>query len=167
MEINSRTLPNLYPNINSIEGKVVQFITDYVNNGQSARGLSRALGIDRKTVAAILEELQDTELYKHTLDNIEAETSGFGDVSFGSTIFQRYETELNNIDKLIQTATDPKTKVSFMRVKHNLLRDQLKAMLILQRSNGLSADDKNAKLINKMFDDILEEAKGIESGKLH
>ncbi len=54
-----------------------------------------------------------------------------------------------------------------MRVKHNLLRDQLKAMLILQRSNGLSADDKNAKLINKMFDDILEEAKGIESGKLH
>ena len=157
MEINSKTLPTLYINIPSIEGKALQFLSDYLRNGQSARAMARELSIDRKTVAAILGELEDSPLWERAMAAVKNELGGFEATDFGNTLFQRYETEIKNLDKCIEQATDLKTKVSFMRVKHAVMRDELKAMLFFNSNNRSEATVKSENLLNKVFNDIIEE----------
>lgn len=131
MELKSRSLYTLYPEVKTIEGKALKFLQEYASVGNSQRAMSRMVGISPTTVVNIFEELKSTEIYDLHQQQMDAEIQGFKDLKFESTIFSRYEAEINRLEKMINSTTDLKLKNQLIKTKHGMLRDQLKTFVIL------------------------------------
>lgn len=159
MELKSRTLYSLYPDVQTIEGKALKFLQDFASVGHSQRAMGRTVGISATTVASIFEELKSTEIYTLHQQQMEQEIQGFKDLKFESTIFSRYEAEIQRLEGMINSTTDIKLKNQLIKTKHGMLRDQLKTFVILHTR----PKEESSEQFSPSMQHVLEKAKAFNT----
>lgn len=156
IHIESTALKKLFPEHNHLRDKAIEFLRVCFSCGWSFRGAARKLGIHHLTVKNILEELKFTDLYAKFLKEIKKEIQGFFDDRFVKTLFDRYEAEYNYLSKKIAEIDDDRLKKEYLRLKHQIMRDQLKAAFIAKSSKEIADSDLDK--FDKSMDDVYNEA---------
>ena len=89
------------------------------------------------------------------MSKVEDTVKSFADGDFSSTIFQRYETALQELDAKIKNATsknDDRLVIQYYKLKLTVLKDQLRASLT---STG---QEKTQNYLNKAIESLQDEA---------
>ena len=148
-------LNQLFPEEVDYNKKMWKFLESCYSNGWVLRATGRQLSIDHKTVKNILDSCKETETYKIFMSKVEDTVKSFADGDFSSTIFQRYETALQELDGKIKNATcknDDRLVIQYYKLKLTVLKDQLRASLT---STG---QEKTQNYLNKAIESLQDEA---------
>ena len=89
------------------------------------------------------------------MSKVEDTVKSFADGDFSSTIFQRYETALQELDAKIKTATsknDDRLVISYYKLKLAVLKDQLRASLTS------TTQENTQNYLNKAIETLQDEA---------
>ena len=119
---------------------------------------AKELNIDHKTVKNILESVKDSSVYSTFMKKVEQTVQSFSDKQFKSTIFDRYERTLADLDNKIKECEDKedtRNVVNYYKLKLAVLKDQLRASLAVQNTETQQIAIENA--ITTLQDEAWEE----------
>lgn len=129
----NKTLNGLFPDIPVYENKIIRFLETCYNYAWSYRATAKELSINHKTVKNILDSIKNTPQYYSFMSKLEIQVKNFSDPKFGSTIFDRYEEQLKDIETRIKKADksgDKAQVMNLLKLKNTVLKDQLRASLV-------------------------------------
>jgi DNA-binding MarR family transcriptional regulator len=150
-------LNKLFPEINSYEEKEIKILETFYNHGCNISSTAKKLGITRKTLKKLIDEIKEKPVYTKFLEKLEEEIKGFNDEKFINTLFHRYESEYEKLNKLIshyEKAGNEKMFLQLLKLKHSLMAVQLKATLTCKQLN----EDKHTPDISIQFRELYDEA---------
>ena len=135
----NQTLSKLFPEIKEYDQKIWKFLEVSYSKGWSLRATGKELDINHKTVKSILDHVKPTETYKIFMDKVDSTVKSFQDNEFSTTIFNRYESTLKDLDNRIrenQERGDEKNVLNYYKLKLAVLKDQLRASLTTQTNQA-------------------------------
>ena len=154
----NNTLSKLFPNTVDYNKKIWKFLELSYSKGWSYRATAKELNIDHKTVKNILESVKDSSVYSTFMKKVEQTVQSFSDKQFKSTIFDRYERTLADLDNKIkecEAKEDTRNVVNYYKLKLAVLKDQLRASLAVQNTETQQIAIENA--ITTLQDEAWEE----------
>ena len=154
----NNTLSKLFPNTEDYNKKIWKFLELSYSKGWSYRATAKELNIDHKTVKNILESVKDSSVYSTFMKKVEQTVQSFSDKQFKSTIFDRYERTLADLDNKIKECEDKedtRNVVNYYKLKLAVLKDQLRASLAVQNTETQQIAIENA--ITTLQDEAWEE----------
>lgn len=154
----NNTLSKLFPNTVDYNKKIWKFLELSYSKGWSYRATAKELNIDHKTVKNILESVKDSSVYSTFMKKVEQTVQSFSDKQFKSTIFDRYERTLADLDNKIKECEDKedtRNVVNYYKLKLAVLKDQLRASLAVQNTETQKIAIENA--ITTLQDEAWEE----------
>jgi hypothetical protein len=154
----NNTLSKLFPNTVDYNKKIWKFLELSYSKGWSYRATAKELNIDHKTVKNILESVKDSSVYSTFMKKVEQTVQSFSDKQFKSTIFDRYERTLADLDNKIKECEDKedtRNVVNYYKLKLAVLKDQLRASLAVQNTETQQIAIENA--ITTLQDEAWEE----------
>lgn len=154
----NQTLTKLFPEKETYEEKIYEFLQCLSRNGHVHRRTASELGITHNTVKTILESVLQTDTYARWYEAVHKAVRGFASKDFAHTIFDEYRQESERLDELL---AEPGIKHSIrnglLKLKYQLMRDQLTAALFhvrLRKRENVDEDVDTA-----VYDLVLLEAK--------
>lgn len=154
----NQTLSKLFPETQEYDKKIWKFLELSYSKGWSYRATAKELNIDHKTVKNILENVKPSDTYKIFMDKVDNSVQSFKDREFASTIFDRYESTLKDINdkiRLCQDNDDERNVFNYYKLKLVVLKDQLRASLTIQTQDTQTVAIENA--ITTLQDEAWEE----------
>tara|TARA_S200002703_G_C3799188_1_gene246933 strand:+ start:3369 stop:3854 length:486 start_codon:yes stop_codon:yes gene_type:complete len=154
----NNTLSKLFPTTEDYNKKIWKFLELSYSKGWSYRATAKELNIDHKTVKNILESVKDSSVYSTFMKKVEQTVQSFSDKQFKSTIFDRYERTLADLDNKIKECEDKedtRNVVNYYKLKLAVLKDQLRASLAVQNTETQQIAIENA--ITTLQDEAWEE----------
>jgi uncharacterized protein YdcH (DUF465 family) len=154
----NNTLSKLFPKTEDYNKKIWKFLELSYSKGWSYRATAKELNIDHKTVKNILESVKDSSVYSTFMKKVEQTVQSFSDKQFKSTIFDRYERTLADLDNKIkecENKEDTRNVVNYYKLKLAVLKDQLRASLAVQNTETQQIAIENA--ITTLQDEAWEE----------
>ena len=154
----NNTLSKLFPKTEDYNKKIWKFLELSYSKGWSYRATAKELNIDHKTVKNILESVKDSSVYSTFMKKVEQTVQSFSDKQFKSTIFDRYERTLADLDNKIKECEDKedtRNVVNYYKLKLAVLKDQLRASLAVQSTETQQIAIENA--ITTLQDEAWEE----------
>tara|TARA_B100001939_G_scaffold107766_2_gene93163 strand:+ start:5745 stop:6230 length:486 start_codon:yes stop_codon:yes gene_type:complete len=154
----NNTLSKLFPKTEDYNKKIWKFLELSYSKGWSYRATAKELNIDHKTVKNILESVKDSSVYSTFMKKVEQTVQSFSDKQFKSTIFDRYERTLADLDNKIKECEDKedtRNVVNYYKLKLAVLKDQLRASLAVQNTETQQIAIENA--ITTLQDEAWEE----------
>lgn len=150
-------LNKLFPEVSSVEEKEFKVLEAYYNHGCNLSSTARHLGITRKTLKRLIDEIKEKPVYTTFLEKLEEQIKGFEDDRFINTLFQRYESEFERLNKLIahyEKVGNEKMFLQLLKLKHSLMAVQLKATLTCRQLK----QDRETPDIQIQFRELYDEA---------
>jgi len=156
-----KTFYKIYPDINSIEEKAWKFLETYYNYGCSINALSKLLDINYRTTSKIFEDIKKMSIYDRFIDKKYEGVKGFDDPKYFIKTFDRFEDELYSIEKKIEEAeinNNDSLSLKYRRLKQSLMKDQLKACLMLKRNPDNNINTTEMDEVDLQIEELKKEA---------
>lgn len=153
VETTSTKLPNLFPEEPSLDKKAWKFLELYYNSRCSLYSVSKKLKINYRTARNILNDIKDSTVYDDFIALTKQDILQFSDPKFQETIYKRYEDQLEDIEQRIKELEEGvevdgvkivsgKSIMELLKLRASVLRDQLKAALLLHKEDTTTPEDR-------------------------
>jgi len=147
IELNSITLPKLFPDESSLDKKAWKFLETYYNNRCSIHLTAKRLGIHYRTARSLFTEIKETYVYDDFMALSRVEVIEFADPKFRQSVFKMYEDQMVDIEKRIDEieqvneSKNSKAVMDLLKLRASIIRDQLKASLLLTKNEVADPSD--------------------------